>query len=316
MHINKHSKKIFRWVAGVAFLVLAGTVALTQYKKHISLRVDQQVAASVGDAGRPGKPNRWNDNDSVEVVGTPTGEDPWKEVQKLVDAYYLKTGMAYRGTIRVIDDNADTAKVLEVQPFEYTILNNDNYYYRLAHMEMVSKRNYLLAVDNESKTICISGKAVRHKNARPFDIRDFKKILEKGNAHALVTADGDEKILTIDNIPDPDIQGYRIYYSPKDYRIHKMLIGMMRLSPLEDEKEEQPEEDADAPDTSSAPQQDMTEGVNTWYYYLEVAYTQVQPLALTLKEFNPENKFIQVQHGHLSLTQGYKQYQLLNTIEP
>jgi hypothetical protein len=316
---------------GLTTLVLLCTVAVTQYQKH------KDLSGLVNDANGPDRSGldscatftpvsqtkrgtayaRTGDNDSVEVIGTPTGDDPWQEVSKLVAAYYQKTGMEYKGTVKVIDDNGDTSKVVEEQPFEYTILNNDNYYYRLAHIEMVNKKNFLLAVDNESKTISISGKVVHRKNARPFDIRDFKKILEKGKAHALVTMSGDEKILTIDNIPDPDIQGYRIWYSPTSYRVHKMLIGMARLSPLDDDKADgQSNDDAAKNNKTNQPPATGSDEINTWYYYLEVSYTQVQPLALSVKDFNPENKFIQVHDRQLTLSPAYKQYQLLNTIEP
>jgi hypothetical protein len=220
-------------------------------------------------------------------------------VDKLVTAYYSNTGISYKGTVKVIDDNQEKEQVIEEHPFEYTILK-DNYYYRLAHMELVSKKNYLLAVDNENKTISLAPKASMQKANKTFDIRAFKKIMEKGQAQARVTQLGEEKILTIDHITDADIQGYRIYYSPNNHRIHKMLIGMVRLNPLEDDSEEQNDEAAieDKPDN--------------YYYYLEVLFTQVQSLELNEKNFNPESKFIQVQNGRMALAPAYKEYQLLN----
>jgi hypothetical protein len=138
--------------------------------------------------------------------------------------------------------------------------------------------------------------------------------MEKGKAHALVTRDGDEKILTIDNIGDPDIQGYRIYYSPQTYRIHKMLIGMARLSPLENESDNENEDEEEKNKTPATAGNEAE--VTTYYYYLEVLFTQVQPLTLKEKDFNPENKFIKVQNGNITLAPALKEYQLLNTIEP
>jgi hypothetical protein len=306
MQTGKMMLKLCSWALGIGALVLIYTVAVTQNQKKNAPQKNTPLAI---------KDSAQQDEDSVEIIGTPTGDDPWKEVTKLVDAYYSKTGMEYKGSIKVIDDNGDKEKVIEEQPFEYTILNND-YYYRLAHMEVVNKKNFLLAVDNDNKTISMAKNAVMHKTNKAFDIRAFKKVMEKGKAHALVTRDGDEKILTIDNIGDPDIQGYRIYYSPQTYRVHKMLIGMVRLSPLEDENEEQDEEKANH--ATAAPEQNAgdEETITNYYYYLEVLFEKVQPLALKEKDFNPENKFLQVQNGSVVLAPAFKEYQLLNTIEP
>ena len=93
---------------------------------------------------------------------------------------------------------------------------------------------------------------------------------------------------------------------------------MVRLNPLDDENNDRDEEEDIMPknDAANAQAQTGDDKINTWYYYLEVSYTQVQPLALKEKEFNPENKFIQVHNGHLSLAPAFKEYQLLNTIEP
>ena len=110
----------------------------------------------------------FRNEDSVEIVGTPTGDDPWKEVSKLVNAYYQPGGIEYKGIIKVIDDNGDTEKVVEEQPFEYTILNTE-YYYRLAEMEVVNKQNLLLAVDNTNKTISLSRNVALLKNKKVFD---------------------------------------------------------------------------------------------------------------------------------------------------
>lgn len=301
MQSGKKILKLCSWVAGIGALVLIYSVAVTQnQKKNTAKKNMHQV---VSDSAQ-------QDSDSVEIVGTPTGDDPWKEVAKLVDAYYLKSGIEYKGIIKVIDDNGEKEKVVEEQPFEYSILNTD-YYYRLAHMEVVNKKNLLLAVDNENKTVHIAKSALINKTNKAFDIRAFKNVMEKGKAHALVTRDGKDKILTIDNIGDADIQGYRIYYSPETYRIHKMLIGMARLSPLEDEDENE-NGDEEKENVNKSDEEEIT----SYYYYLEVLFTQVQPLALHKKDFNPENKFIQVLNGGITLTPAFKEYQLLNTIEP
>lgn len=314
MQTGNRILKLGGWIVGVSALVLICSVAVTQNQKKNAPQ--QDLSGSSASLNEPDR-SAVQDEDSVEIVGTPTGDDPWKEVSKLVNAYYLKSGIEYKGTIKVIDDNGDKEKVIEEQPFEYSILNTD-YYYRLAQMEVVNKKNLLMAVDNENKTISIAKNVVLHKTNKLFDMRAFKKVMEKGKAHALVTRNGDEKILTIDNIGDADIQGYRIYYSPKTYRVHKMLIGMVRLNPIDDESSDQDEDKENVQSTTADPKKQAGDEaeITSYYYYLEVLFTQVQPLALKEKDFNPENKFIQVQNGGITLTPAFKEYQLLNTIEP
>lgn len=303
--------KLFGWLAGITGLVLIYTGAVTQIQKRNSkVSSDDKQQVETIRSNNSFDSTVAGNEDSVEVIGTPTGDDPWKEVTQLVSAYYSKTGMSYKGTINVIDDNEEKEKVIEKHSFEYSILNN-NYYYRLAHMELVNKKNYLVAVDHENKTVSLAPGANLHKANKTFDIRNFKKILEKKQAHATITQLGEEKILTIDNIGDPDIQGYRIYYSPQNYRIHKMLIGMVRLSPLEDESDDQNtgEEKNNANEQADTNNED---GITSYYYYLEVLFTEVQPLELNEKDFNPENKIIQVNNGSVSLTPAFKEYQVLN----
>lgn len=292
--------KLGGWIVGISTLVLICSVAVTQIQKKN--KPENKVPPVSIDS-------TLQDEDSVEIVGTPTGDDPWKEVSKLVYAYYPKGGIEYKGIIKIIDDNGNEEKVIEEHPFEYTILNAD-YYYRLAQMEVVKKKDLLMAIDNENKTISIARNVVIPKSNKVFDMRAFKKVMEKGKAHALVTSKGDEKILTIDDIDDPDIQGYRIYYSPKTYRIHRMLIGMARLNPLEDENENPKEENEPANNTEKEAE------ITTYYYYLEISFTQVKPLTLQVKDFNPEYKFMQINRDSTALTPAYKDYQLLNTIEP
>ena len=295
MQTGKMILKLGGWITGVSALAMICSVAVTQNQKQN--KPENNMSPIVSDSAH-------QDEDSVEIVGTPTGDDPWKEVAKLVGAYYQKGGIEYKGTIKVIDDNGDKEKVIEEQPFEYTILNTD-YYYRLAQMEVVSKKDLLLAVDNENKTVSVVRNAVMKKNNKFFDLRAFKKVMEKGNAHAQVTQAGDEKVLTIDNIKDADIQGYRIYYSPQTYRVHKMLIGMVRLNPLEDETEQ---------DENNERVNNEAE-ITSYYYYLEVLFSQVQPLSIKERDFNPEHKFIQIQQGGITLAPAFKGYQLLNNTE-
>jgi len=166
-------------------------------------------------------------------------------------------------------------------------------------------KNYLVAVDHINRTIAVSPQQATEKPNKLFDIQEFKKIMLKQKVNARITQSGEEKILTIDNITDPNIQGYRIYYSPVTYRIHKMLIGMARQNQLEEN------DDDDKPGKKLQGNNDDDEGVEEYYYYLQVEYNSVQTLSLNTESFNPENKFIKIHDGKIELMPAFSNYQLV-----
>lgn len=239
--------------------------------------------------------------EEVEKVGTLTADEAWKEMEKLVKAFYPKSGIECSGTVKVIDDNGEKEKIIEEQQFQYSLLDQDNYQYRMGGLEIVSRSKFIISADHENKTIAISRKNRFSPGSNIFDVRAFREIVEQKKVNALVTQLGEEKVITIDSIPDENIQGYRIYYSPETYRINKMLVGMVRLTPLENE-----EEDVNTP---------VEEGeVPEYYYYLEVSFDTVNKLSLNERSFQPERKFIRISDGKIELAPEASGYQLLNTI--
>jgi len=235
-------------------------------------------------------------------LGEPTNDDPWDELDNLVKAYYVKTGILYQGTIKVIDGNGDSDKVMEQEKFEYAYFNNE-YSYKLPPLEVVSKRNYTVIVNDDDKVIGVSPKLTAKKKPKNiFNLADFKNLFVRQNARIRVTQLGDEKILTVDSIQDPQIQGYSIYYSPKSYAIHKMLVGMLRLAPLDDE-------------SLSMSIEDSTSGnaINSYVYYLEINYSVAKPLSLDAGDFNPESKFVTIEGKKIELTPEFKDFKLFNS---
>jgi hypothetical protein len=163
------------------------------------------------------------------------------------------------------------------------------------------------------------GSVETRKTKKIFDISAFKKLMEESKAVAKVTQLGNEKILTIENIQDPQIQGYRIYYDPQTFHISKMLIGMIRLSPLDEAMDEGIEEiPADADESKSEENNTNKEEaetdeaeIDTYTYYLEIIYAETSILNVTEKTFNPENKFISINNKKAELTKPYIGYQLI-----
>lgn len=233
---------------------------------------------------------------------TPTNDDPWKEVEKIVEAYYNKDGVNYKGTMKLIDGNSETSKVLEQMNFEYSLLG-DEFYYKMGDFESVSKEDLLLVIDNQSKSISVAPQKVHQDQKALFNPDQFKKLLEQKSATAKITMEDNQKILTIDSIQDPTIQGYRIYYDPVSYQVKKMEIGMVRFSSLGDEADTE---------LQSAEKSDEED---SYTYFLEVNYSEIRSLSLRKSEFHPENKFITVTNNSFQLTPAYHSYSLTNVGE-
>lgn len=307
--LNMHKKilKGFYVLMMLTALVLVYTSAITQ--KNSTQKDKRSVDA-----------DKEATNDSLNI-GVSTDDDPWKELNNIVRNYYLTGGITYEGSIRLIDGNEEKDKILEEQKFRYTLFNGD-YHYSLGEMELISKEKYVVAIDHSNKIIAVSPKRSGNAKTEVFDISVFKKIVEARKGEAKVTQLGSEKILTIDNIEDPTIQGYRIYYSPGTYRVDKMLIGMARLSPLTDDTEGSSIQEE--PMAKPEPEQEhfeqtestATDSIKGYYYYLEVVYSNIKTLALKKKDFNPEDQFIELSKNKVEVKKAYEDYQLLNTVEP
>jgi len=259
--------------------------------------------------------------EQAEDIGISTDDDPWNEMDKLVAAYYNKKGVSFKGQVKLIDDNGENEKIIEEQDFEFSVLG-ENFYYRLGNMEVVNKPDMVLVADHANKFISVSPvSASAGKVSKFFDISEFKKLMEERKASVKITQLGDQKMLTIENIEDPQVQGYRIYYDPGTYRISKILIGMLRLSPLSDDDNGI----AELPGSASTNNEDIkTESdkeetddttIETYTYYMEIVYNEMKILTVTKQSFNPENKFISKNKNKIELTAAFKNYQLMNSGE-
>jgi hypothetical protein len=287
--------KIIGSLLMISALILIYSVAITQTSKNAN----------------PGSRNNSNTAIDTTDLGQPTDDDPYDQLSKLLKAYYEKDGISYKGSMKLFDGNGDEDKLLEEKNFEYSYFNNE-YSYSLSPIEVVDKKDYSIIVNHDDKVIAVAPKIGKQQRADLFNLKDFKKILEQQKANVKVTQLGDEKMLTIDSIQDPNIQGYRIYYSPTSYKIRKILIGMLRLNSLDEE----PEEDANklqAGDKSVKPEDQ--EGVDVYYYYLEINYSEIKALSLHEGEFNPEKKFLKTVGKKIELTDAFEGYQFFNSEE-
>jgi len=293
--MNKNFSRIAAGLVLVIALVLLYSTAVTQTAGSKKGKTISPVAHT----------------DTADIEG-PTQDDPWAEFDNLVKTYYAKNGMLYQGTMKVIDGNGDSDKVLEEKKFEYTCFN-DEYSYSLSPLEVVSKKNFTVIVNHDDKMIAVASKVTREKRSKDLLSLDaFREMIEQQKANIKVTKLGDEKILTVDGILDPQIQGYRIFYSPGTYKIHKMLIGMLRLSPLDtdsgkNDNQQDNKEEKNLVDAGNA---------QAYVYYLEIDYSAAKQLSLQRGDFNPEKRFVNIEGKNISLTPEFKGYELFNSEKP
>ncbi len=256
--------------------------------------------------------------EQTDDIGTLTDDDPWTEMNSLVKAYYNEAGASFKGSVKLIDDNGETEKVMEEYPFTYMTLN-DNYYYSLDKIEVIQNRDIVIMVDHTNKIISMSTVSEQQvKKQQLFNIKDFKELMTERKAEAKVTQLGTEKILTIENIQDPQIQGYRIYYNPQTFRIAKILVGMVRVSPLEDDEaengiEEIPgnKDDGKTEEEAATEESEEAEAVDTYTYYVEINYTEANVLNVTKETFKPESRFITIDGSKITLAKEFSEYQLI-----
>jgi hypothetical protein len=147
-----------------------------------------------------------------------------------------------------------------------------------------------------------------------FDIKEFKKWMNGQKVHAEITQLGAEKILTIDSIQNPQIQGYQIYYDPVSYKINKMIVGMMRLSPLDDDAAEVTPQKNDEMQEKDTQDLELST-INAYTYYLEIIYQESHPLTLLDGKFRPSAKILKINKDVVELQSAYKDYQLINMME-
>lgn len=242
---------------------------------------------------------------------TALDDDPWEDLQKIVHAFQSSDGITYSGNIKLIDENGSEQKCIEQSPFTYTLFD-DAFYYSLSGVEVISKKNFTLFVDHTSTTIALTQKAKAEVKTAPFNVEAFQKLLDQRQAKIKLSQLDTVRILTIDHILDPVIQGYRVYYSPHTFQIRKIEIGMARLSAVSNEKEDNTNADSDQNINGTAPREENEEAIQTYTYYMEIEYKQVSKSTGKEESFLPENKFINSTHHIIQLTDAFKNYTLLN----
>lgn len=185
-------------------------------------------------------------------------EDPAIFLEKVNQANLPgNKAQSLQGVIRLIDDNGETEKELEKTAFTW-LFTSDHFAYTIDSITVIQEPGISLMINHSLKNMYLSSVAPASEN---YTIQSVLKTLQEEHAHVQVSTDGQYKMLTIDSLLRPDIQGYKIFVDPDSYEIRKVLIGMVRLNSL-----------VDAPKISANNADNP--GLNTYTYYLEISYTE------------------------------------------
>ncbi|HEV7782328.1 MAG TPA: hypothetical protein VGO58_13735 [Chitinophagaceae bacterium] len=294
----KNNKKIKTIVVtiSVVLIVVAATAGVTNgwagWKKNAKAEKEEETLSTVMDETN---------------IGIATNDDPWKEMEKLVEGYYGgEQQVFYSGTMKLFDDNEEKQKVLEEHAFDYSFFRGQ-YYYKLGEIECVAKDGFILMVNHGDRTMSLA--PVLQSTAKQesiLDMKKFREMMEAGKATAKVTQNGADKIITVNNVQDPAVQGYQVFYDPASYRIRKIVIGMIRFEPLDAVTE-----NANAASVKEETELDEME-IAGYSYVLEILYEKTSLIPTGKNDFNPENKFIRIDGDHYRPVEAYKNYQLAN----
>jgi hypothetical protein len=279
-------------ISSVAVLLLAAAVAFTQGwfpGKH----TNEEAAVTMDGV-----------MDETET-GIALDDDPWQEMEKLVNAYYAngKDQVQYSGKMILTDDSDEEGKVLEEQAFDYAFCKGD-YYYKIGLYECVGKEKFILMADHQFKNISIS--EVSPGSGTPeqaLDMAGYSKLLQQQNAVVKIVQTASGRVLTIDKIQDASIQGFSIYYDPATYRVQKIVVGMLRFNPVQETTDE---ENADTNEEEK--EEDSLQG---YLYKLTISYDRINVIAGSTP-FRPENKFIRIVNDKMELAPEYREYELMN----
>jgi hypothetical protein len=291
--------KIVLITAMILLVVLAGTAAITGVWKNAATNNGEIAADAVTDK-------------VMDEAGKPTGDDPWNEMKKLVDNYYGGgQQVTFTGKMKLFDDNEDESTLIEERSFSYSMCAGQ-FYYMLGSIECVKQRNFIMLVNHDDKSIAVSAIIPGSgKDKGMMDFEKFKDIMSNTNVDAEVTQTGTEKVITVNNLPDPTIQGYQVFYDPITYKVHKIIVGMIRLTPLDQL------EGGLQSELGTVPEEGLNDGddestVKGYSYKLEIIYETNEVTRGNESTFHPEKKFIIITGNHIDPTEAFKNYQLVD----
>jgi hypothetical protein len=233
MHLNKigmqkkYLKQVFVVLGSVCLLGIY-QIAKTQIRKHQKIEMLQNEEEE--------KPLTL----AEIATGEKTGEDPFKEIEKIIHNYGQKNNLSYTGTIKLYENEEDE-KSTEEKTTQFK-KDGNRVYYSIGPIEYIYEKAQLLMIDHESKIMQITPLEENAQNQQTLQLQQMKKYMEADSAQAIVTKTEKEKIITILNPLDPAVQQYSIHYNPDTYYVTEVQMVMVRTEEMTGDDYEEAEE--------------------------------------------------------------------------
>lgn len=243
--------------------------------------------------------------------GIPTGDDPVKEVEKIIKAFSEQSIFSISGAIKLYEEDAEGEdKLTEEKQMEYK-KEGQHIYYRMGSLEYLFEKNQFLIVDHDSKVMHFSREDdFKESVVLSAQLNQIKKFITADSSEAIVTMLNGEKSITIINPSDPSVQQYTISYISSTYRITGISMIMYRTEEMEENDytamDDAKEKSTITPDTSLSIE-DF--GYKQSYYHIEFVYTNYSEKVVWLPQQLIQNFLLQ-RNNDCILNEQYKDYEL------
>lgn len=205
-------------------LIVVGQVAVTQLGKRALNRSDNMSVEEQEKAPT-----------LLEIAeGVKTGDDPVKELGRIIKAYKKQKAISFTGKVKLYKDEGETP--VEESSFVYK-KEGEHELYTIGPVSFVSENGEVLYVDQESRIIQLTIASEESGNKQMNRVNQFdeiKKYMEQDSAEAVVTKTDKEKIITIINSYHPSVQQYVIHYSTDTYMITEINMVMYKNETMDE----------------------------------------------------------------------------------
>jgi hypothetical protein len=236
-----------------------------------------------------------------------TGDDPWKELEKIYEIFNQGKNVSYSGKIKLQEEDAD--KMLEETSYSCEV-NDGNYHYSIDSVEMIYNREISLNIYHRERIMILGRGKQTVKNWWTFSsIDSVRKYAMLDSAEVKVKQDGTLKLISVENNGNPDVYAYEIYYDPYTYRLTRLVMFFTSLQDINGEGEAATDEtDVTLPENEEDSQAGNAIYFNT--YRMELTYDNFS-VREGRKDFAPESRYIRIDKKKILINDQYKGYRII-----
>lgn len=213
--------------------------------------------------------------------------DPRKEARMIFRNYGMNPVFSFKAIIKMYAAG-NPEKLIDKLDAEY-VLQNDQYYCKMANIEIIRNGKVNFIVDHDEKVLLL-GKYDRNRHNdeqehKAFSLPSLFGRMQMDSIQYAISTKGSLRQLSITGMRDPRILKYQLIYDPSTYLVKQLLIEM------------KPE--------------DNTYGKNN--IVVDINYSGYDRTPKPAAFFSGK-KYLQLQGEKATLSPAYKSYQLVNQL--